>query len=424
MEDRTIRPAREALDATVDAPPSKSVTHRALVVAALASGPSVLRSALDADDTRRTLNGLEALGVRLAAGSRGWKVEGVSGRVAGGVRLDLGESGTSLRFLVAVAALGAAVSELDGGERLRERPIRELADALCVLGGDVRPGPSTGGLPVRAGGRPPRGGRVRVASSRSSQFASALLLVAPRLPEGLELTLDSPVASLPYVELTAAVLSDFGVAVERRGERHFAIARQDYAGRDYAIEGDHSSSSYFLAAACAIGGRVRARGLRASSAQADARLGSLLEALGCEVRRGGDWVEVRGNGRIPPFDLDLRDAPDLVPTVAMLALFAEGPCSIRGVAHLRLKESDRLEVLARNLRTLGRAAVAEADGLRIGEPSFQPCGGRIATASDHRIAMAFAIAGLRQEGVRIQDPGCVAKSNPRFWEQFAEIEGR
>jgi 3-phosphoshikimate 1-carboxyvinyltransferase len=423
MDARPIRPARGRLDAALDAPPSKSVTHRALIAAALASGRSTVHAPLDADDTRTTFAGLSELGLDVREERRRWIVEGCGGAVPGGGKLSLNESGTSLRFLVALAALGVAPSELDGSPRLRERPIQELAAALVDLGAEVRLGPSGGGLPVRVGGRPPRGGRVRVSSSRSSQFASALLLVAPRLPDGLDLTLEPPVVSLPYIRLTAGVLADFGVSIEQVEDLRWRVPPQDYGARDYSVEGDHSSASYFLAAACIVGGRVRVRGLSPQSAQSDAVLVDLLDSLGCEIGRGADWIEVSGTGRIPGFDLHMGDAPDLVPTMAVLGLFADGPCAIRGVAHLRLKESDRLEMLASNLRLLGRAATAEADRLTIGPPPEHLGGGQVPTASDHRMAMAFAVAGLRLGGVTVEEPGCVAKSNPAFWTQFEKLEG-
>jgi len=418
MNVRATRKASGALDAVVTAPASKSVTHRALVVAGLAQGESTLSGPLDADDTRATRAGLEALGVRVRDGEGCWRVGGSAGRIAGGASIALGESGTTARFLTAVAALGHEPSRLDGAPRLRERPLGPLIASLERLGGSVRVDPGSGGLPAVAGGAPLAGGSVSLPGMLSSQFASALMLVAPCLPGGLELTIEPPAVSLPYVELTAGVLEAFGAAIERTSELTWRVAHGGPTGRDYRIEGDHSSASYFLAAAAIVGGRVRVRNLRADSAQPDARMGSILAGLGCGVETGDDWVEVRGDGRIPGFDLDLAAAPDIVPTLAAMALFADGPCAIRGVAHLRHKESDRLEVLARNLRALGRHAIALDDRLMIAGPP--PClgGARIDTASDHRMAMAFAVAGLRIEGIEIEDPACVAKSNPAFWDQL------
>jgi 3-phosphoshikimate 1-carboxyvinyltransferase len=424
MDGRRICKIDGPLDAVLRATSSKSVTHRALVAAALADGESVLYDPLDADDTRATRDGLVALGVAIRAEPGRWIVQGCGGWLPGAGSLSMGESGTTMRFLTAVAALGQAASRLDGAPRLRERPVGELAAALEQLGGTIHPDPATGGLPLTAGGSPMRGGAVSLPGSRSSQFASALLLIGPRLQGGLELSVEPPAVSLPYVDVTVAVLAAFGVSAERVSELRWRVAAGDFAGRDYRVEGDHSSASYFLAAAALVGGRVRVRNLSPTSAQPDARLGAILRGLGCRVETGSDWIEVEGDGRIPGFDLELAGSPDIVPTLAVLALFAEGPCVIRGVAHLRHKESDRLEVLARNLRTLGRHAAAFDDRLVVDPPP--PClgGGRITTASDHRMAMAFAVAGLRVDGVVIDDPACVTKSNPGFWNQLGALAAR
>ena len=264
---------------------------------------------------------------------------------------------------------------------------------------------------------------MRLACGRSSQFASALMLIAPRLAGGLEIEIAPPAVSLPYLDLTAAVLRDFGGKVERRAELRWRVAAGGLVGREYRIEGDHSSAGYALAAAAVLGGRVRVDNLRPGSTQPDARLGSILRDLGCRVESGSDWVEACGSGRIRGLDVDLGDAPDLAPTLAILALFAEGPSVLRGLAHLRHKESDRLGLLARNLTRLGRDARIDGDRLLVGQAPPRLTGARIATDSDHRLAMAFAVAGLRVAGIEIEQPECVAKSNPAFWEQFERLEG-
>jgi 3-phosphoshikimate 1-carboxyvinyltransferase len=249
-----------------------------------------------------------------------------------------------------------------------------------------------------------------------------MLLIGSRLPGGLELDLSPPAVSLPYVEVTVRVLREFGVRVERPDELCWKVPECGYPGREYRVEGDHSSASYFLAAAAVLGGRVRAEGLDPDSAQADARLQRILPELGCEVRSGPGWIEVEGTGTIRPFDLDMSDAPDLVPTLAVLALFADGPSAMRGVGHLRIKESDRLETLAGNLRRLGREASTTEDELIVGEVTLpRPDEVTVETASDHRMAMAFAIAGLRLPGVTVDDADCVAKSNPGFWQDLYRL---
>jgi 3-phosphoshikimate 1-carboxyvinyltransferase len=388
----------------------------------MASGRSVITGPLDADDTRTTAGGLASLGFRIDMSDDRWVVEGRNGRVPGGGTIALHESGTSFRLLTAVASLGKKASRLDGSPRLRQRPVEELAVALSSMGARIRLTAGGGGLPLEAGGQPIRGGRVVIPAGRSSQFASAMLLIGSRLPGGLELELSPPAVSLPYVEVTVRVLREFGVRVERPEELRWRVPECDYPGREYRVEGDHSSASYFLAAAAILGGRVRAEGLDPDSAQADARLQRILPDLGCTVRSGPDWVQVEGTGTIRPFDLDMSDAPDLVPTLAVLALFADGPSAMRGVGHLRIKESDRLETLAGNLRRLGREASTTRDELLVGEvTSRKPQSAVIETASDHRMAMAFAIAGLRLPGVTIDDADCVAKSNPGFWQDLYRL---
>lgn len=425
MAGRLIQPANRPLDSSIEAPPSKSVTHRALVTAALAAGDSRIDNPLDADDTRVTRAGLEQLGIEVSDVTGGWTVHGLGGRIPGGGRLDLADSGTSLRLLLALAALGERPSGLDGSPRLRERPVQELAVALERLGASVSLSDTPGGIPARAGGRAPRGGSVDVRSDRSSQFASALLSIGCRLPGGLDLRMSSPAVSLPYVELTAAVLRDFGGGVERPETLHWRVRPGRLGPRSYRVEGDHSSASYFLAAPCFAGGRVLVRGLDPSSRQPDARLSDLLEAAGVEVSRTATGIETRTRGgRLRAFDVDLAEAPDLAPTMAALALVADGPCRLRGLAHLRIKESDRLAVLADNLRALGRQARATESALEIaaaGTARADPV--VIRTASDHRIAMAFAVAGLAIAGIEIDDADCVSKSNPWFWDQLEALRG-
>jgi len=418
MQRRAIQPLVRPLRSLMRAPASKSETHRALVAAALADGDSVIQPALIADDTHATAEGLAALGARIERRATGWTVGGTGGRLAGGANIDARESGTTMRLLAAVAALGTASSVIDGAPRLRERPVQELANALERLGGAVEAGPSPGGLPLIVGGRTPTGDAVAVPGRRSSQFASALLLIAPRLPRGLRLELLPPAASLPYVDVTVDVMRRFGASVAREGELAWRVAPGGLRGCRFAVDGDWSSASYFLAAAALVGGRVRVDGLRADSPQPDRRVTDLLTAAGSLVRSGEDWIEVRGGDPLEAIDTDMSASPDLVPTVAVLAAFAPGRSILRNVAQLRLKESDRLEVVASNLRTLGREARALEDRLEIAPAASALHGGLIRTAGDHRIAMAFAVAGLRIGGIAVDDATCVTKSNPDFWVQL------
>jgi len=421
MATRRIEPAKGPVEADFLATPSKSATHRALVAAALASGTSEIREPLEAADTRRTLQGLRGLGVRVEERERAWIVHGAAGAIPGGGTIDLGASGTSARFLTALAALGAKPSMLDGSPRLRERPMEELIDALSGLGATID---TLGGraFPLRVGGRGVRGGRTVLSGARSSQFASALLLAAPAFEQGLRLDVAPPRVSYSYVRLTVEILEAFGAAVAREGEAEFAVPPQRLRATTLTIEGDHSSASYPLAAAAILGGRVRIRGLRADSAQPDARFLRDLAALGCRVTSDGAGIVVEGSGRVPAFSWDLADAPDLAPTAAVLALFAEGPCALSGLQHLTLKESDRLAALENNLSRLGaRASVLEGTLSIVPPPRGAARGGTIRVEDDHRIAMAFAVAGLALPGVTIDDPDAVAKSYPGFWDDLAAL---
>lgn len=424
MASRCIEPARRPVDAELTAVPSKSVTHRALVAAAIAKGTSELRSPLDADDTRATREGLRSMGVRIEDRGDVWTVAGAAGAIRGGGSIDAGASGTTARFLTALAAIGSEPSTIDGGARLRQRPMQELVGALRAAGASVssRDG---GRLPIRAGGVPVPGGAVEVAAGRSSQFASALLLAAPAFLDGLRLDVPPPRVSFPYVSLTIEILRCFGARVDRESEGRFLVPRQTLTAASIEIEGDHSSASYLLAATAIVGGRLRLEGLRADSAQPDARFLRDLAALGCTVARGdGPAVTLEASGEIPSFAWNLSDAPDLAPTAAVLALFAGGACRLSGLDHLRFKESDRMDALASNLERCGARVEVAGGTLTIETPGRGALtGATIRVASDHRTAMAFAVAGLAIPGVRLDEPEAVAKSYPGFWDDLARLTG-
>ena len=420
MPPRCIEPATAPLEATIRATPSKSATHRALVAAAIADGESTISNPLEADDTRATRDGLIALGIPVETVDRMWVVRGGGGKVPGGAALELGASGTSARFLTALAAMGTRASRLDGSDRLRARPLDELVGGLRRLG--ARIDASDGGfLPLTAGGSEVSGGSLSLSGARSSQFASALLLVAPSFTQGLTLLVTPPRVSWSYVLMTVEILRKFRLECASPEEGAFVVGPHRLVGTAVEIEGDHSSASYLLAAAAILGGRVRVEGLRGDSLQPDVRFLADLRGLGCNVRRGRSDITVEGSGRIPPFAWDLSDAPDLAPTAAALALFAEGPSTLSGLSHLRWKESDRVAVLAANLERLGAKTTVEPSSLRIEPP---PPGAEPVTvhvAGDHRIAMAFAVAGLRRPGIVLDDPGVVSKSYPRFWQDFETL---
>ena len=422
MTHRRIQKAHVPVDIELTAVPSKSDTHRALVAAALASGRTEVVRPLDAIDTRKTRDGLAALGFAIGPVGLNCSVEGRAGRVPGGGTIDCGPSGTTCRLLTAVAALGEAPTRIDGAPRLRERPLQPLVAALARLGASISGDPRTGGLPVTAGGRAPVETSVSIPGYPSSQFASALLLIGPCLPEGLHLDLARPLVSRPYLDLTVRTMRAFGADVRVRGDGlAYDVTARPYRATRYAIEGDWSAASYWLSLPAVVGGRVRVRGLRGESAQPDARFTTLLAEAGLSVRHDEDEVEIEGGPGVQPFDFDATHCPDLVPTLAVVALASDGSCRIRGLSHLRYKESDRLDLIAHNLRNLGAAVRVDGDVLAIdGGSRLEET--VIETRSDHRIAMAFAVLGLRSGNVLIDDATCVAKSNPSFWSDLARIE--
>ncbi len=407
------------VDLALNAPPSKSLTHRALVAASMADGPSVLYDPLLADDTRLTIAGLRQLGAAIEVGDRVVGVEGAGGPLASGdgAELDCGNSGTTLRLLASVAALADGPVTLTGSARMRERPVGPLGTALEVLGATVRYPVADGVPPIVVAG-PLRGGEVAVDGGVSSQFASSLLLGGPLMPDGLVLRLASPPVSRSYLDLTIGVMTAFGADVDRRGYERFAVRPGTYEGISYAVEGDWSSASYLFALAAALGGRVTVRNLDPASAQGDRRFVGALAAMGCRVSSGPAGITVERDGPLSGIECEMSSAPDTVQTLAVIAALAEGPTRITGIGHLRHKESDRLAVTADRLRSLGAGATVEEDALTVVPAPLH--GGSIDPAGDHRTAMAFAVLGLAIGGVAVEDPGCVAKSWPGFWSTLRE----
>ena len=329
--------------------------------------------------------------------------------------IHLGNSGTSMRFFTALTALGQGAYVLTGSDRLCQRPLNDLLQALEQLGVQVASERGDGCPPVTVQGGL-RGGRARLSGAVSSQYVSALLFIGPLAPEGVAIEITDELVSRPYVDLTLGVLEDFGISYYREGYRFFQVpGGQIYQPSDYAIEADASSASYFWAAAALTGGRVTITNLSQDSCQGDAAFPGVLERMGCRVESGEAGLTVQG-GPLTGITVDMSTMPDLVPTLAVVAAFAQGETVITGVAHLRHKESDRLLAVATELQKLGIAARETADGLII--QGGTPHGAAIDTYQDHRLAMSFAVAGLKVPGVVIHDPGCVAKSFPDFWDVF------
>lgn len=425
MNALAIEPLTGPLDATVVVPGSKSFTNRALVVAALAEGQSVLEGALRADDTTAMVEALRGLGMAVAhdPALATMTVGGTAGRVPPGpAELDARLAGTTARFLLPLLALGTGRYRLDGAPPLRARPMGPLITALARLGATIEEEGDKGHLPVTVVADGLVGGTVRLPGGVSSQFVSALLLSGPAMARGVQVELDLPLVSRPYLEVTAATMAAFGVSVERRGDATFAVAPGAYRACRYRIEPDASAASYFFAAAAVCGGSVRIPGLGSRSVQGDLAFVDILEAMGAEVRRGDDVTEVVGNGKLNGVDVDLGDCSDVAQTLAVVAVFASSPTRVRGIGFIRGKETDRIAAVVSELRRCGIDADEHDDGFLVRPGVPRPA--RIHTYGDHRMAMSFALLGLRVPGIEVIDPGCVAKTFPGYFSLLETLRHR
>ena len=406
-----------APDATLSMPGSKSFTNRALICASLANGESQLVGWLDSEDTRVMIDSLGRLGVEVEERGGTLLVRGLGGKFAIPLHpLDCGASGTTMRFLTALAALVPGRVVLDGSARMRERPIQPLAEALSALGGSVRTVAGCPPVTVQGGSLPGR--EVTIDSSQSSQFLSALLMVAPMSENGVKVTSKS-ITSRPYVDMTLDTMSAFGIAIETPTEQTFWVApNQHYRPRTYKIEPDATAATYFFAAAAMTGGRVEVEGLTVASTQSDVRFVEVLERMGCAVDRALNSISVRGPRYLHGIDVDLNALPDSAPTLAVVACLARGKTRIRNIWNLRVKETDRMAALECELEKLGANVETTKTDLIIDPPErIKPA--RIETYGDHRMAMSFAIAGLAVDGIVIADPDCVAKTFPDFFERLS-----
>lgn len=406
------------------APGSKSLTNRALLVAALAVGETEIEGALFSDDTERMCEALVRLGVEIESlpEQQRFRVRGCGGHFAASeAELFAGNAGTAARFLVAAACLGQGRYVVDGNARMRQRPIGDLVEALRQLGADVQAPSGCPPVHIVANGLP--GGTTRVRGGSSSQYLSALLMVAPYARGEVVVELFDGLVARPYIDMTLGVMAQFGVEVERQGYERFRIAgnRTYRAVPRYAVEPDASSAHYFLAAAALTGGEVRIDGIGTQSLQGDAHFADVLERMGASVERGTDFIVVRGSGGLDGIDVDMGDISDTSLTLAVVAPLARGPVRVRNVKHLRLQESERIAVVTTELRKLGADVTEYEDGWEV-RPSVLH-GGEVETHDDHRIAMAFALLGLRVPGIVIRDPACVRKTFPNYFAELARLRG-
>jgi 3-phosphoshikimate 1-carboxyvinyltransferase len=410
----------EAVIPVVHVPGSKSLTQRALMAAALAKGESFIANALIAEDTGYLIGGLQALGTRIESAAGGYTVTGTAGKIVNsGKEIFLGNNGTALRFLTAMATLGQGRYVLTGGKRLCERPVGTLTDALRIMGVEVSCHDNCPPVIVNATGL--QGGNIELRDIESSQYVSALLMCAPYTLRGIDLTLQGSVVSAPYIEMTVDVMRDFGAQIRQFGKKKYSVAAGHvYSGRKYVVEGDASSASYFFLAAALLQRAIRVEGINRVSKQGDSGLLDILEKLGCIVRSGENCVEVEGRQLAAgDYTFDLNEMPDMVPTLALLAAFRPGQTSITNVAHLRFKESDRLNALSCELERIGIEVRQTNDGLIIRGGTPRPAA--METYNDHRLAMSFAVAGLAIRGIEIKDKKCVNKSFPGFWKELKKI---
>ncbi len=418
MQSRPIT-AHTQFDADIFLPASKSYTNRALICAALADGSSELLRPSRSSDTRAMIEALRRFNVRIGEEHDRLTVSGTGGRpTAPASPIHVGNAGTTMRFLTGFAALADGTTTLTGDERMRRRPIGELLDGLSAAG--VRVSSERGFPPVVVSGGRFGGGTIALDAHRSSQFLSSLLLIAPYAPQTTQIRLTGQPSSLPYVDITLAVMRQFGAEVNAPDHTSYTVDhRRRYCGTRIAIEADASSASYFLAAAAVSGGRIRIHDCPRSSLQGDFGFIDVLRTMGAEIVWKNDIVTVQGRA-LRGVDTDMNSLPDCVPTLAVVASFAEGPTTIRRIGHLQYKESNRLQTIAAELEKIGATVRMNEDSLTVVPGA--PRGAGIETYNDHRIAMSFAIAGLRIPGITISNPECVVKSFPGFWDEFRKLE--
>ncbi len=421
MDDRIEIQPTGPIHASIRPPGSKSITNRALICAALAEGKSILRGALDSDDTRVMVDALRTLGIAtdVDLDRNVIAVEGCAGSIPNDrAELFVGNSGTTIRFLTAMLTLGRGSYRLDGVARMRERPIGDLLDALGQLGAIATSEADNGCPPVVVSANGLPGGTARIRGNISSQFLSGLLMAAPYARHDVELIVAGELVSQPYVRMTTAVMSAFSVDVSGDDNRFTIPAPRRYRSREYEIEPDASAASYFWGAAAITGGSVTVEGLSRDALQGDVAFCECLRSMGCQVDATSHSITVTGRP-LRGIDVNMNAISDTVQTLAAVALFADGPTTITGVAHNRHKETDRISDLARELRKLGAEVDETPDGFRLQPRDLRAA--EIETYDDHRMAMSLALVGLRIPGIVIKNPACTAKTYPRFFDDLRAL---
>ena len=418
-----IQPVRKPINATIEVPGSKSYTNRALLVAAMARGTSTLTGALFSDDTRYMSASLRKLGVRIDADEKQarFDIHGNGGDIpVSSADLYIGNSGTTSRSLTAYVSLGHGKFVIDGDEPMRHgRPIADLLDALRQIGVSARTQFENGHLPVIVEANGLTGGKTQLDISKSSQFLTALLLIAPYAKNGMEIEVLGN-RTMPYIDITRAVMAAFGVQIISEAYKYFRIeGGQQYQPRSYNIEPDASNASYFFAAAALTGGRVTVQHLNLDSAQGDIHFLHILEQMGCQTTVSNTGITVTGPHQLKGIDVDMRTISDTALTLAAIAPFADSKVTIRNIEHTRWQETDRIHAMVTELRKLDVPVVEHQDGLEISPAPITPAA--IDTYEDHRVAMAFSLVGLKTSGIRINDPECVSKTFPNYFEVLEQL---
>jgi 3-phosphoshikimate 1-carboxyvinyltransferase len=418
-----IEPLSGPCNVRAKVPGSKSYTNRALVLAALAEGTSVLDGALFSDDTLLLADALREIGIGIDAdpARARFTVRGAAGRIPRReASVFVGNAGTAARFLTAMMTIGHGTFVIDGSAAMQKRPIGPLLDALAQLGAEAVSIRGTGCPPVRISARGLRGGATSMPGNVSSQYFTALLMCAPCTTDGITLTVEGDLVSKPYLDVTAQAMKAFGITLENDGYRRFGVAgAQQYAATTYFVEPDASAASYFFAAAAVSKGTATVHGLGSRSLQGDLGFVRILERMGCAVRQTETETEVVGPETLHGVEVDMRDLSDTAQTLAAIAPFADSPTRITGIGFIRRKETDRIGAVVRELRRIDVRAEEEADGLVVHPGQPQP--GAIDTYDDHRMAMSFAVLGLFARGITIKNPGCVSKTFPDFFDAMAAI---
>lgn len=409
---------KKHVNAVIEAPPSKSYTNRALIIAALAKGRSMLINPLFSDDTNYMITALMQFGIRIDRKGNNLIVYGSNGNLnQPKKKIFVGNAGTTMRFLASLSSLVKGQTTITGDKRMLQRPIKDLLDALHQLG--VRSESNNGMPPIKIYGGVLNGGTIRLNGNISSQFLSSILMCAPYAKHGITINMIGNLASKPYVDITLDIMKSFGINVKNLNYKRFMIANvKKYSAKNYAIEGDASSASYFFAAGAITKGNVRIKNINPGSKQGDIKFVDLIKRMGCGVKKGRGFIEVQGHS-LKSIDVDMNDMPDVVPTLAVTSLFADSTTTIRNVSNLRVKETDRLRALAVELRKVGAEAKETEDCIIIKRRRLRKA--IIETYNDHRMAMSFAIAGLAVNGIRIKNPACVSKSFPDFWKKFGQL---